>query len=77
MMPQSQNEKTTVSSEKSDILDSFEVLEPVYKVALCDRLFAESYEAYYKTAKLLWPRARAKDIKKLSYFLEELKDNPH
>ncbi|MDB2682987.1 hypothetical protein N9Z27_01900 [Alphaproteobacteria bacterium] len=59
------------------IIEEFAALESARKMLLCDHLFVDGYDTFYKTVELLWPQAKYADTKKLEKFLILLKNTAH
>lgn len=56
-----------------NIIEEFAALGAKRKVLLCDHLFIEGRQTFQGTVWLLWPEAKASDIRKLESFLTLLR----
>jgi len=56
-----------------NIIEEFASLAPNRKAILCDHLYSEGRSTFQNTVKLLWPEAKATDMKKLEKFIYMLR----
>ena len=60
-----------------NIIEEYASLSPQRKFALCDHYFMKGSQSFENAVKLLWPRAKQRDVKKLGNFLILLKSAHH